>query len=121
MRETIKVEVEVLKPSYDIPKSARIVFRKVKQNETYFDGERWNTWLSSGESAQKYLVIQEKKYREPVLPADAGEICEVSYDNTEWFFTTLEGYKRGGNGEHFWLTSKTTNEAFPYCRIEVKK
>ena len=37
----------------------------------------------------------EPEYREPVLPADAGERCEFSNDGNEWRNGSLDGYLKG--------------------------
>lgn len=45
-------------------------------------------WLSPAETSKD-------EYREPMLPADAGERCEFSNDGNEWRNGWLDGYLRG--------------------------
>ena len=61
--------------------------------------------------------MQDKTYREPVLPADWGKECEFRDDGKEWITEKLQGYDKDGN--HDLITWVSENEYWGYARIEV--
>lgn len=63
-------------------------------------------WLSPAEPP-------EPEYREPVLPADAGEQCEFSRDGKEWCKFLLAGWQVDNNP---WICERY--HCWPYARIK---
>ena len=108
--EKIKVEIEIPKPPDGWVFDG---FRKVKAGEMAFCYEDWiDCVIEEGE--QYPVAIKAKQYREPVLPADWGELCEFSQDELYWVSAELDGYHRGK-----WITKSL--QEYLLCRIEVSE
>jgi hypothetical protein len=120
VNEKIKVNIEIPKLPESAGRDSVVVFQRVRPDQAYYDGDGWAFWEGPGPSRRKYLVIQEKKYREPVLPADAGKACEFSYNGENWGCGQLFGFRfaKSGATKGCWLDEKL--EEFNWCRIEVK-
>ena len=113
MSEEIQVTIRIPKPPEGWVFSE---VRRVYPGEFAFYSGRWATWVL-GESLEKHPVaIKAKQYREPVLPADAGKLCEFCDDEKNWcqcYFAELSGYLRG-----LWITDDAVK--YQHCRIEVR-
>jgi hypothetical protein len=115
MSETIKVEIEIPKPPEGF-KFAGLI--QAMEGDFYLVGTYWKNWTLPVPSSNLLLVSKKaKQYREPVLPADEGKICEFCDDDKNWhqaFFAKLGGYRFG-----CWLTNDCVE--YNHCRIEVSE
>jgi hypothetical protein len=92
-------------------------FRKAKAGEMAFCYEEWVDCVITESSERHPIAVKAKQYREPVLPADEGRICEFCDDDKNWhqgFIAELDGYRKG-----WWLTDDGVE--YEHCRIEVSE
>ena len=102
-----------------IPDGYEIVdYRSPKANELFLDSVSLEVICNPvGYGSSRRLIVRKiKKYREPILPADAYKTCEFSDCGNLWSTHTLLGY----TGEvHPWRTAGLLY--YRYARIEVEE
>jgi hypothetical protein len=114
----MKFEIEI-----DCPEGWKVVaFRQIKPGEWYLSyisamPQQWKaTHVSQG---MVFILERIKTYREPVLPADYGKVCEFSYDGKCWIEGKLGGYCLADWSITQFRWRNNNGTAYRHCRIEV--
>lgn len=63
----------------------------------------------------------EPEYREPLLPADAGKMCEFSNDGQMWFRHGLAGFVNNIQTNLKWQAFVGTNLTFGFAHARIRK
>lgn len=123
VKQKIEIEIEVLQ-GYEV-----IDFRPPLNDELFLSDQDFKTVLRANVdfTTPKFILRKVKRYREPVLPADAHSECEVSDDLHDWFSGVLLGFNMSTNHVPYWYASIDGDRIdgdrrnWRHCRIEVSR
>lgn len=111
VKQKIEIEIEVTE-GYEV-----IDFRPPLNDELFLSDSDFKTVLRATYdfTTPKFILRKVKRYREPVLPADLGKVCEFSDNETHWFEGNLIGLITTDYG----IRWQRAVGLYQRCRIEV--
>jgi hypothetical protein len=110
MKKEIEFKADLPKPPDGY---GEVYFGAVNDGDMAWSGTDWRICKHATAFLFTFVATKPKQYREPVLPADAGEPCNFSDDRINWCGGILKGYMQ----QDGWFDEEGTH--WHYCRIEA--
>lgn len=109
-----KIEIEI-----DVPEGYEATgeFRQPRKGEFILRSGSAIEAMTDNEFSEGIILRKVKRYREPVLPADLGKVCEFSDNETHWFEGNLIGLITTDYG----IRWQRAVGLYQRCRIEVDR